>query len=156
MKELILLIGPPGSGKTTYCEKFLVPAGYVQVSQDAFKGDKDKVYKQFIEALNSGADRIVIDRMNFNVQQRERWIIPAKNLGYKIIGISFCTPDAAQRAKARKEHQTLTAEKVDEVTKMFHDKYEQPYTYTTEKGCVSNELDEFYVLAQTLLVIKEK
>lgn len=146
-KELILLIGPPGSGKTTYCTKFLVPASYMVISQDYNGGDKVKTYNEFISLLSEKYERIVIDRMNFNKQQRERWITPAKQLGYKIIGIQFsCRNEIAKmRAKARTNHPTLKAEKVDEVFEMYEKSFISPVNWNKDHH-ISDEIDEFYCI----------
>lgn len=157
MKELLLLIGPPGSGKTTYCEKFLIPSGYTHVSQDNHKGNREAVYKEFMQALNEGKDKIVIDRMNFNVKQRERWIIPARNLGYKIIGLDFVVSNIfRERAKARTDHQTLKAEKVDEVTDIYIKNYQMGYSWDAElKKYESTEFDEYNYFNQVNLELKK-
>lgn len=124
MKELILLIGAPGAGKSTYAEKFL--STHFIINQDS--QGKDGHWNMFLPLLSNG-NNIVIDRMGFSVEQRKRYIEPAKKLGYKIRAIVFHTPESIckQRCYDRQNHPTIQ----DEVTAnkaihFFFSKYEKP------------------------------
>lgn len=78
MKELVIMIGCPGSGKTTYCKKNFPE--HFRVSQDDQGGEHLDL---FILALNN-AKNIVVDRMGFVREQREHYTIPALHRGYNI------------------------------------------------------------------------
>lgn len=125
-KILAILIGPPGSGKSYYCQHTLY--NYFRISQDDFgKGH----YKKFLEILLSGIDLIVVDRMNFSVEQRLRFVLPAKRLGYKIMYYFFTAPDniLLQRMRDRKGHPTVKSSdynKHKELIEFFKEKYEEP------------------------------
>ena len=84
MKKIILLVGPPGSGKSTMSDAILMDDGEhgmntVYINQDS--QGKDGHMKRFEEALANGKN-ILIDRMGFNFEQRNRYLAPAKKLGY--------------------------------------------------------------------------
>jgi len=125
-KILAILIGMPGSGKTYYCQHTLY--NYFRISQDDFgKGH----YRKFLEILLSGIDLIVIDRMGFSVEQRLRYVLPAKQFGYKIMYYFFTCPEniCMKRMKERRNHPTIKNndyETQKKVLKFFQDNYEEP------------------------------
>ena len=80
MPSIILLIGPPGSGKSTLAAKWK-QQGWTIINQDS--QGKDGHWNAFQEALKEQKP-IVIDRMNFNKEQRAKYIIPAKAAGYDV------------------------------------------------------------------------
>ncbi len=61
MKEIILLVGPAGSGKSTYAKQF--EKSHIIISQDSM--GKEGHLSFFKEALSANKD-IIIDRMSFN------------------------------------------------------------------------------------------
>lgn len=85
MKELVLLIGSPGAGKSTYCREKL--EGYTRINQDD-QGPHGQ-WVAFEKALKDGDEKIVVDRMHFSVDQRERYTVPARKLGYFVRFIWF-------------------------------------------------------------------
>lgn len=125
-KILAVLIGAPCSGKSYYCQHTLY--NYFRISQDDFG---KSYYRKFLEILLSGQDLIVIDRMNFSVEQRLRFVLPAKRLGYKISYYFFTAPDniLLQRMKDRKNHPTVSNRdfnKHKELITFFRKNYEEP------------------------------
>jgi hypothetical protein len=83
VKELILLCGPPGSGKSTYVKNWLSPSDsefYYYINQDS--QGKEGHLEEFQKALKANVS-IVIDRMGFSREQRERYLKPAREAGYK-------------------------------------------------------------------------
>lgn len=103
MSELVILIGPPGCGKTEYTKKL---KGHVRISQD----DQGKVKhtELFMQAIEDGKD-IVVDRMNFNPYQRQWYIQPARKAGYTIKCVQFNVGDSIllDRLAKRKNHPTI-------------------------------------------------
>ncbi len=80
-------------------------------------GTRKDCEKAFTEALYAGRD-IVVDRCNFNQQQREIWLHYARNYGAQCIGVQIMIPIEVciERALARTHHPTLgTKESIHEV-----------------------------------------
>lgn len=97
MSKLILLIGIPGSGKTTLA-KILTERGFLRLSADAIRqelwGDEgeqkepDKVFAIFFEHLDKALGEnkdIVVDNTNINSRHRQPIIEKAKQAGYQDI-----------------------------------------------------------------------
>lgn len=97
MNRLVILVGIPGSGKTTLAQK-LIGRGYECFNADSIRkelygteaeqGDPQKVFtiffKRLDEALNRGVD-IVIDNTNLNAKQRKPILDRAAKANYKDI-----------------------------------------------------------------------
>ena len=105
-KELIILVGFPGSGKSTYYEKYLEPCGYgiissfvapdssgsaskqallgpaEKINQDTLK-TKKKCLNELEKLLKSGKN-IVIDNQNYTREIRGIYITIAKKYGYNV------------------------------------------------------------------------
>lgn len=124
MPNLIVLVGAPASGKSTRANQ-LETQGYVRVSQD----DQGQEYKSVFANALKEQKNIVVDRMNFNKEQRGRFILPAKEAGYKIeIGI-FHVPYAQsfRHGLARKDHPTISSPvTLESALHTFYTRYEKP------------------------------
>jgi len=104
--KLVLLVGVPGSGKSTYVEEHM--KGYTIVSRDALimeaadprlsyseawrEADHQEIDRKlmtiFSTALKNGED-IVIDMTNMTKKGRRKFIIPARQKNYYISAIVF-------------------------------------------------------------------
>jgi|GEM_PF-218036 len=149
-RRLTVLVGPPGSGKSqlaSNCE------GFVRVSQDDQGKEGHKLI--FAEALSKGLD-IVVDRMNFNKEQRARYIVPAKEAGYEIVVKTLFVPYdiCLERCLKRENHPTIKDEiSAKAALRTFFSKFERPtedegdtdfeyYNNNIEKqGCIIVDLD---------------
>ncbi|KAI8819324.1 polynucleotide kinase 3 phosphatase-domain-containing protein [Fimicolochytrium jonesii] len=60
--EIIVFVGCPASGKSTFAKRHLVPHGYVQVNQDTLK-TRDKCIKVAEESLLAGKS-VIVDNTN--------------------------------------------------------------------------------------------
>ncbi len=106
-----MLVGQPGSGKSWYALnelKAVKPSrdGIVRVSQDEMgKGHLEA----FSAALAAGVS-VVVDRANFDRAQRDRYIAPARQLGYRVVCVWFDVDYATclKRLSARKGHPTVS------------------------------------------------
>ncbi|PKC67399.1 PNK3P-domain-containing protein [Rhizophagus irregularis] len=78
--EVIVFVGYPASGKSSFAEKWLISNGYVHVNQDKLK-TKAKCIKSCEEALQEKKP-VVIDNTNADVESRKAYIDLAKN--YKV------------------------------------------------------------------------
>lgn len=94
MKKLILLVGIPGSGKSTVALR-LLEKGFVCLNADTIRhelygdageqGDKERVFEVFFERLDkelAGGRDIVIDNTNINSRHRQPIIERARTAGY--------------------------------------------------------------------------
>ena len=81
-QELILLVGFPGSGKSTYYRKHFAPAGYVHVNQDILK-TAPKCISATRDALTSGKS-CVVDNTNADLVKRASFIAIAKSLNIPV------------------------------------------------------------------------
>jgi RNA ligase len=133
MKQVILLCGPMGSGKTTFAEDYC--HDYYRISQD----DHGKVehIKKYDEALSRGEPFIIIDRINHLRNQRKAYLDKAKAAGYKtkIISMQQHYSVCYERVMHRKNHPTLKAD--SETVKKALSMYFQQYEYV-----LGSEADE--------------
>lgn len=125
MKRITILVGPPGSGKSTL-SKLYVSDGYVRVNTD--DQGKQGQQKIFEEAVKASAD-IIVDRMNFDRNQRNRYLSFAKQNGYtsQVIVLHEAYKTCMDRMKLRCDHPTVkdqdTAKKALD---FFFSHYERP------------------------------
>jgi len=82
-KILAVLVGCPGSGKSTFYEQYLKPKGYIHVSQDIYK-TKEKTYKMADLGLQSGKP-VAIDNTNGSQDKRQLYYDLAKKYGYSVV-----------------------------------------------------------------------
>jgi len=94
LRKLVVMVGVPGSGKTTLAKK-LVEKGFHYLNADSIRlelygneaeqGDKEQVFSLFFQrleiALEQGLD-IVIDNTNINMRQRRPIIERAQRFSY--------------------------------------------------------------------------
>lgn len=104
MKELILMVGPPGSGKSTFAKNNYPNAIYINQDEQGREH-----LGQFLLAVDEGAEQIIVDRMGLNKAQRDRYLDPAKEEGYttKIIVLHVPRQVCLDRCNARKDHLTI-------------------------------------------------
>jgi len=76
--EIVVLVGPPCLGKSTFYRTHFAPAGYLHVNQDTL-GSRPKCVKAAEEALAAGKS-CVIDNTNRDVQTRKYYLDIAKRL----------------------------------------------------------------------------
>ena len=82
-KTLVILMGLQGSGKSTFYMTHLAES-YVRVNLDTLK-NRNREKELFDQCISEGAD-LAIDNTNPTRADRERYIIPAKEAGYRVVG----------------------------------------------------------------------
>jgi predicted kinase len=130
MPKITILVGCPGSGKSTYAKDMIENdadhgAVIVRVSQD--DQGKPGHMKIFEKALENN-DNIIVDRMNFDKAQRNRYLDPAKKAGYETRIIVFHVPmvTCLERCNARVGHPTIQDSKsASQAVNFFFSNYER-------------------------------
>ena len=110
---LIVMVGPPGSGKTTWARRN--GRGAVHVSQDglieAITPDGfDHVYRPVYREAEDAAARaalraghtVIVDRTNRTRAHRERWLQIAREQSSPAIAVAMITPEALCRERNAK------------------------------------------------------
>ncbi len=137
-RKLILLIGPIGSGKSTLAKRYqgieqksysAIPCTIVSQDEQGRKGHRVK----FNKCLEDGHS-IIVDRMNFNKEQRDRYIEPAKQAGYTIYIVEVKTDRATclERVVARENHPTIEKGNKDLANKILDMYYREYEPLSTE------------------------
>lgn len=139
-KTIYILIGPQGSGKTHWALNVLLAHNnkIVRISQDE-QGKHH--HRLFEECLKSGAS-LVIDRMNFDLCQRDKFVKPAMSAGYYVIFVLFdITRDVCLlRLAIRKDHPTIAINADhNRILDTYFDQFEPPKYY---------EYDEMFTIGE--------
>ncbi|KAA8491815.1 Bifunctional polynucleotide phosphatase/kinase [Porphyridium purpureum] len=130
--RVLIMVGIPGSGKSTMAE-MLVARGWKRISQDEL-GNRYRCEVELIRALLKGQN-CVIDRCNFDVDQRRPWIRLARSRGCRVGAIVLATPleQCIARVRSRESHPTLPPNNPnsEEVVRRFALQFEPP---TSDEG----------------------
>lgn len=104
--ECLLLIGLQGSGKSAFFKQRFADT-HVRINRDMLK-TKSREGRFFALCLETGQP-CVIDNTNPTAEERARFIAPAKQRGFRIIGYFFDVPvaDAVARNAARPQPQRV-------------------------------------------------
>ena len=92
-KELIIMIGQPGAGKTAFVHKYILPAGYVHINRDTCK-TQTACMLIATKAMDE-KESIVIDNTNPDIKSRFDYISLARERGYKHIRAIVIQTDLA-------------------------------------------------------------
>ena len=93
--EVLLLIAPPGAGKSTLAQLFERAGGYARVNQDTL-GTKPRCIAAARDALSKNQS-IVIDACNASVAARADWLALADELGVTVRAFELGPTDAVVR-----------------------------------------------------------
>lgn len=130
-KEMIIMVGYQGSGKSYISKKLQTEFNYVVINQDTLK-DKAKCVAITNNTLQSGHS-IVIDRTNPDIASRKEWINLAKKYGYTTRVILMTT--SKELSKHNNYFRHLACESIPIVPeiayRMYKGKFKKP---TTEEG----------------------
>jgi bifunctional polynucleotide phosphatase/kinase len=133
-QELVIFVGFPASGKSTFAKKYLIPKGYVHVNQDTLKS-KDKCLSATKKALEEGKS-VVVDNTNPSAAVRAEYMKLAKSK--KITARCFwfnASYELANHMNKFREEQTNGSHKAVPTIgyNMYKSKFEEP---TKEEGFV--------------------
>ncbi len=119
-----LLVGPQGSGKSTYCREHL--ADHLRISQD--DQGRQAHHLLFEEAVTRSEPRIVVDRINGIKSQRKRYLEFAKKHGYRtrIVWLNADRAVCLKRCRERVDHPTLSAEEADKALQLYFNSFQIP------------------------------
>ncbi|XP_024389394.1 transcription factor bHLH140 isoform X3 [Physcomitrium patens] len=109
---LLMLVGPPGAGKSTVCQKIVQIAvrPWKRICQDVISngkpGSKQKCLKDAAAALSAGTS-VLIDRCNIDVSQRKEFLQLAKDKGVESHALVLNIPvkECIKRASERVAHE---------------------------------------------------
>ena len=87
-KTMVITVGMPGSGKSSYIDQNLVPLGYHHLSRDKIGGNKNKFISIINKTVLLGVN-LVIDATNPKLSDRETYYEIANQFGYDIIVLYF-------------------------------------------------------------------
>ncbi|KAF9424674.1 hypothetical protein BGZ94_007988 [Podila epigama] len=111
VQRVLLLVGPPGSGKSTFAKALAqFRPEYVRINQDDL-GDRQACEAMTLSALQA-KDRtqsVIIDRCNFDADQRKVWADIAKQLKVEEIDVIIMDTEfyhCKKRILARSDHPT--------------------------------------------------
>jgi serine/threonine protein phosphatase 1 len=123
-KILALLVGPQGSGKTTYSRTHLTE--YCRISQD--DQGRHGHFKAFEQAIRQGRPRIVIDRTNAVKFQRKRYLDLARAHGYmtRIIWFNEERDVCLRRCQKRIAHSTVPWDRAEKAIRWFYRYFRMP------------------------------
>jgi predicted kinase len=94
--ELVLLIGIQGAGKTTfYCQRFV--GTHLRLSLDVVRTRHRE--RALFEQCLSLQQRCVIDNTNVRRRERARFIEPARQAGFRVVGYFFVPEVRASLAR---------------------------------------------------------
>ncbi|KAH8677657.1 polynucleotide kinase 3 phosphatase-domain-containing protein [Xylariales sp. PMI_506] len=91
-QDIILFVGPPGAGKSTFYWRFLEPLGYERINQDTLK-TRPKCLKVAADVLSAGGS-VAVDNTNPDSDVRGEWVDLARKHSVPIRCLWFRTPPA--------------------------------------------------------------
>ncbi|KAG0339481.1 hypothetical protein BG004_006810 [Podila humilis] len=111
VQRVLLLVGPPGSGKSTFSKALTrVFPEFVRINQDDL-GDRLACEAMTLSALQAKdrSQSVVIDRCNFDADQRKTWVAIAQQLNIPEVQVIIMDTEfyhCKMRILARSNHPT--------------------------------------------------
>ncbi len=127
---ILVLVGLPGSGKSYFASKLEKEScsQYVRVNQDSL-GTRKKCETACRQALSRGKS-VIIDRCNFNTQQREHWLkfgVPCE-----CIIFNYEKEVCIRRCKERRDHETIDPGNAAVVVRGMAKEYRPPLPHSPQ------------------------
>lgn len=130
VQEVVIFVGYPASGKTTFFRERLQPKGYCHVNRDTL-GSWQKCVAKCVELLKSGK-HVAVDNTSPDRESRMRYIEVAKKIGIPARCFQFLT--SLEHAKHNNRFRELTTKEPDKkrgkvndmVFNMYKSKFVEP------------------------------
>jgi predicted kinase len=84
--EAIILSGVQGAGKSTYCHERLWDT-HIRINYDMLKTRHRE--SLLVDAMIAAKQPFVVDNTNASAEERNRYILPLRNAGFRVVGMEF-------------------------------------------------------------------
>lgn len=129
---MVIMVGAPASGKSTWAKDYATKNNYVYVSTDRIRGEIGKSEddqnvspaawligkKRTQEALSQGKG-VVIDATNINHKIRKQWIKIGREYNARIVAVVFEVPREELVRRDQERERQVGAEVIDDFLKMY-------------------------------------
>lgn len=122
--EVVVFVGFPASGKTTFYEKVMKPDNYVHVNRDKL-GTWQKCVALCEQQLLRGR-KVVVDNTNPDIESRSRYISSAKKYGVPVRCFQFTTT-LAQAKHNNKFRELTTNSDIKKVTEIAYNTFKSRF-----------------------------
>ncbi|MEM0354159.1 MAG: DNA 3'-phosphatase [Thermoplasmata archaeon] len=126
-KEMIIVVGPPGAGKTEFVEKYILPHKYIYVSQDVCKS-KEKCKRIVTDALKNGSS-VVIDGTHPDTLSRMAYTSLAKKYGYENIRCIVLNTDIQIAKHLNNVRHVYSGGVIPKVSEIAYIKFKNNFVY---------------------------
>ncbi|VDL61949.1 unnamed protein product [Hymenolepis diminuta] len=126
---LVIMVGFPASGKSTFCNNYLQNIGFQIVSRDTIK-DMKKCISTCQNLLKSGSS-VVIDNTNVDASSRSSFLNVAKNLGIPAYACVLKT--SLDHARHNEVFRQITCKDHSKISSMVFNMMKSKYQAPTKK-----------------------
>lgn len=150
-QKVVINVGFPASGKTTFTKKYMIPNGYEYVNQDTLKTQK-KCIETFVTLLKKGKN-IIIDNTNLTKEIRKIYLDICKENKVNCSCLLFSTPKEICMHNSYYRN-FITNGEIDVINRIVYNvmnkKYEIPtkdegfYDIIEIKFCIDTDDDTIY------------
>lgn len=124
-RELIIMVAAPGSGKTEFVCRYILPHGYVHVNADTC-GTRAKCISIARRALQNG-ENVVVDNTNPDVASRNIYMSLAHEYGYRHIRAIVMTASVDLAKHLNNVRNVYSHGKIPRVSKIVYNIYNKKY-----------------------------